>query len=267
MQVTVSQVSVLSSSLSPSICSGSIFNYTATTTTPGVSFTWSRAAVAGILQIAASGNANVSEMLTNSTSSIVYVTYAYTSNANGCIGASQNVVVAVNPMPSVSLSAFNTPICLEASPLTLIGGTPAGGTYAGTGVSAGLFTPALAGVGPENIMYTVTENGCANAASQIITVQSCLGIESNISSGFENFYAIYPNPSDGIVNISFNNTYSDELIISIYDAIGKAVYCEKAKLTNVENNKQINLKHLAKGLYYIKLSTKFNVFTQKLVIE
>jgi len=267
MQVTVSQVSVLSSSLSPSICSGSIFNYTATTTTPGVSFTWSRAAVAGILQIAASGNANVSEMLTNLTSSIVYVTYVYTSNANGCIGASQNVVVAVNPMPAVSLSAFNTPICLEAPPLTLTGGTPTGGTYAGTGVSAGLFTPALAGVGPENIMYTVTENGCANAASQIITVQSCLGIESNNLSGFENFYAIYPNPSDGIVNISVNNTYSDELIISVYDAIGKAVYCEKAKLTNVENNKQINLKQLAKGLYYIKLSTKFNVFTQKLVIE
>ena len=97
------------------------------------------------------------------------VTYNYTSPMSSCSGqASQPLVV--NALPIVT----QTPLanaCVNASPILLSGGTPAGGTYSGTGVSAGFFIPSLAGAGTFNITYTYTdENSCENSAVQPITV-------------------------------------------------------------------------------------------------
>jgi hypothetical protein len=39
---------------------------------------------------------------------------------------------------------------LNASPITLTGGSPAGGTYGGTGVSGNVFNPTTAGVRYKN---------------------------------------------------------------------------------------------------------------------
>lgn len=272
VMVSIGQIPVLSSSLSPSVCSGTTFNYTATSTTPGASFTWSRATVSGITQPGTSGTANVSEILTNTTTSPVSVTYVYITNAGGCAGGSQNVVVTVNPTPSVSFTPFTAPVCLQAAAFALTGGSPAGGVYAGAGVSSGMFTPSGAGVGPESITYTVTVNGCSNATSQTITVEQCAGVEEN---SFSQSISIYPNPSSGKFNITIGNAYFDELLISIVDIQGKEVYMERDKNSSTEYNKQINVKNgsvlhstgLAKGIYYIKLSTESDVSIQKLIIQ
>jgi len=45
-------------------------------------------------------------------------------------------------------------VCINAATFALTGGSPAGGTYSGTGVSAGIFNPATAGAGPHIITYT-----------------------------------------------------------------------------------------------------------------
>lgn len=262
--VTVSPVPALSSSLSPSSCSGTLFSYTATSTTPGVSFTWSRAAVSGISEAATSGMANVNEILTNTTSSPVSVTYIYSTNANGCAGGTQNVVVTVHPLPTVSLAALTSPVCIQVAAFTLSGGSPAGGTYAGPGVSGGMFTPASAGTGTHSITYSVTINGCTNASSQSITVASCTGVEESLVS--DNFN-IYPNPGVGLFNISMSTANFKELMISIIDIQGKEVYNKMDKNISSDYNKQIDVRSLAKGIYYIKLSTDVDVKIQKLIIE
>jgi len=262
--VTVSQIPVLSSSLAPSVCSGTVFSYTATSTTPGVSFTWGRATVSGITEPGTAGTANVSEMLTNTTTSAINVTYVYTTNAGGCSGGSQNVVVTVYPTPVVSFSPFTAPVCMQLAAFTLTGGTPAGGIYAGAGVSAGMFNPSTAGVGIHSITYTITAYGCSNATSQNITVQSCLGIDENLS--FPGL-TLYPNPTSGMFNIAISNANFNELLISITDIQGKEVYNEQDKNITSDYNKQIDVKKLAKGIYYIKLSTDADVKIQKLIIQ
>jgi hypothetical protein len=102
--LAVNATPVLSSSLTPpAFCSASSFVYTATSTTAGASFTWTRAAVAGISQVASSGSGNVSEVLTNTTNAPVSVTYVYTTTAAGCSNTpGQNVVVVVNPTPTLA---------------------------------------------------------------------------------------------------------------------------------------------------------------------
>jgi hypothetical protein len=73
--------------------------------------------------------------------------------------------------PQVSFSALSA-VCVNASPLALIGGTPTGGVYSGTGVTNGTtFNPQTAGVGTHTITYEFTAtNGCSATATRTITV-------------------------------------------------------------------------------------------------
>jgi|GEM_PF-4939541 len=69
-----------------------------------------------------------------------------------------------------SLSTI-APLCEGAGAYTLAEGLPAGGSYSGTGVSSGLFDPAVAGAGLHTLNYTYTDGfGCQNAAATTITV-------------------------------------------------------------------------------------------------
>ncbi|HRY33289.1 MAG TPA: gliding motility-associated C-terminal domain-containing protein [Bacteroidales bacterium] len=96
------------------------------------------------------------------------ITYSYT-DPNGCTNAAtQNLTV--HDLPLVSLDPL-ADVCLNASPLTLSGGLPAGGTYSGTAVSGSEFDPASAGAGTHVISYTWQDgNGCSNTAFQNINV-------------------------------------------------------------------------------------------------
>ncbi|MBP9789193.1 MAG: SBBP repeat-containing protein [Bacteroidia bacterium] len=97
------------------------------------------------------------------------ITYTYTSG--GC-SASINTSIVVNPTPTVSLATF-APACITSSPITLSGGSPAGGNYSGSQVSSGVFNPQSAGVGTHLITYSYIDgNGCLNSASSNITVNS-----------------------------------------------------------------------------------------------
>jgi hypothetical protein len=98
------------------------------------------------------------------------ITYSYT-DGNGCLSsASSNITVTTTP--NVTASALS-PVCVNASPITLSNGSPAGGTYSGTGVSSGVFTPSIAGTGTTSITYTYNDgNGCSGTASTNITVNA-----------------------------------------------------------------------------------------------
>jgi hypothetical protein len=96
------------------------------------------------------------------------ITYTY-SDANGCTNDC-TFTITVNPLPVVTCPD-DFAICLDNGPLTLTGATPAGGTYSGNGVSGGIFTPSVAGVGTHEITYTYTDaNGCTNDCTFTITV-------------------------------------------------------------------------------------------------
>jgi glucose/arabinose dehydrogenase len=101
---------VLSGNLAATATSGITFTYTASSSTSGTSFSWSRAVVTGISNSAASGTGNIIETLVNTTASAVNVTYVYTLTANGCTNT-QNLVVTVNPVGSqqpVTIQSLNS---------------------------------------------------------------------------------------------------------------------------------------------------------------
>ncbi|MFW6227695.1 MAG: hypothetical protein ACOC31_06280, partial [Bacteroidota bacterium] len=86
-------------------------------------------------------------------------------------GNEQRVTVHVVDLPPTTLDPF-TDVCEGSAAFALTGGSPAGGTYSGTGVDGfGNFDPAVAGTGYHTITYTVTSGGCNKSASQDIYVR------------------------------------------------------------------------------------------------
>gem|GEM_PF-4147733 len=89
-------------------------------------------------------------------------------DANGC-ALTLNFTVGLE-IPEVMMTPLPD-LCEGDTPLTLSGGSPAGGTFLGTGVVNGRFDPALAGTGTHTVRYAYTApNGCSDTASTRLTV-------------------------------------------------------------------------------------------------
>ncbi len=100
-------------------------------------------------------------------------------------------------------------VCISAPAFALSGGSPAGGTYSGTGVSGGIFNPATAGAGTFTITYSYTDgNSCTNTASNTIEVisdpvvtastvddQICYGSSATLNAGGASAYTWTPGGS------------------------------------------------------------------------
>jgi gliding motility-associated-like protein len=81
---------------------------------------------------------------------------------NGCQAADSTTVV-VNTPPSVSFTGLSDSICVDAGNV-LLTGSPAGGTFFGTGVTGNVFQPAVVGEGYWCVQYVYTDpaTGCTN---------------------------------------------------------------------------------------------------------
>ena len=105
-------------------------------------------------------------------------------------------------------------------------------------------------------VYKLDEYGCYE--------QNChIGVEETPQET-KPAITIYPNPSTGILNLSFTSEGATQSRIftkniSIFNAIGQLAYNTEIKLNTTKQ--QINLSHLPKGLYFIDIGgltkTKF----------
>ena len=114
--VLVKPKPVLTTFLSDTICSGSIFHYTPVSGVSGTAFTWTRSSVSGIINPPGAGTGSVNDTLTNSTYHGLIAVYAYTLTANGCV-TKQNVTVKVDPVPAAALITTKSPPALCANTL------------------------------------------------------------------------------------------------------------------------------------------------------
>lgn len=191
--------------------------------------------------------------VTDGTAFNASVTATYTvigTDANGCENT-DNVTVTVNPLPTVSMTAL-AQVCVYNAAFDLTNGSPAGGTYSGTGVSSGQFDPATAGVGTHTITYAYTDgNSCTNTATADITVDAC----SSLEEIEELFLNVYPNPSNGFVQVKTNLTGT--LKIQIVDLTGKVL---------IETNEtQLNLSGLSTGKYIVQISNDHSILRTSVV--
>ena len=77
---------------------------------------------------------------------------------------------------------------------------------------------------------------------------------------------IYPNPSNGILNIHCDEILSATATLSICNEIGQQVFSEKIKDAANKKDFSINLTTL-KGLHFIRLTDGLKNYTQKIMLE
>ena len=181
------------------------------------------------------------------------LTYIYT-DANSCVDTA-TAVITVNTTPSVSWTAPGT-LCVYNAAITLAGGTPAGGSYSGTGVSGGQFDPATAGTGTHPVTYSFTQSGCTGTSTGNIVVSACLGIEE-LTEGF----TIYPNPSNGFITLDFGD--NKEVNFQLVTTTGQIVY---NKIINGSET-VVDLSSLAKAVYYAHVTINNKTYTSKLILN
>lgn len=160
-------------------------------------------------------------------------------------GSPSILSVAVNPLPQVTLSTFNS-LCDTSGIVPLNGGSPVGGTYSGTSVTNNSFNTNI-GIGTYPITYAYTDNnGCSSNTNQNLSVIECSG--SGIEEINESGIMLYPNPASKsftIVSTEINNGKSFE----IYDVSGRTILLGK-----IEANKtQVIFSEFPSGTYYFAI--------------
>ena len=112
----------------------------------------------------------------------------------------------------------------------------------------------------EHEYYVLTHytNGCVSDSSNHVIETVILGIKD-----MKNGIVIYPNPTTGELTITNNSQVQRQSTsIEIFDVLSKNA---SAKFLSFEETKVIDISHLPSGVYFIRISTQGNVFTDKII--
>lgn len=221
-----------------SICAGAISTLTVTGAN---TYTWSPAT-----SLSATAGSSVTA---NPTSTITYTVIG--TNAFGCTD-NKSSIITVNALPVVTAIASLTTVCKDAF-VNLTGGGASSYTWSG-GVTNGVsFAPTATQT------YTVTgtnANGCVNTSDIEIIVDLCTGIESIQN----NTISIFPNPTNGLINIIAESKIE---AIEITNLVGEKIYSSTLNLDAFT----IDLREQAVGVYYINVKTEQGVINKKIILN
>ena len=103
-------------------------------------------------------------------------------------------------------------------------------------------------VGTNGIILKTTNGGAA-------------GIEENNFS--ENYFSVYPNPSNDFVTIKLKNIVADKITISLTDLSGRKI--KQWNLINAQKEIQLSINDIVPGCYFINVNFQNKFFTQKII--
>jgi hypothetical protein len=188
--------------------------------------------------------------------------YRYRLVATGACGpvTSNAAVLTVNPLPSFSLTGLNPAVvCVSDLAFTLVG--PGTGTWSGTGVQGGVFNPATAGIGTTTVNYTQTVAGCSSTRGTIIQVNECSDRHLLLSQYPS--LIVYPNPSNGAINVRVNTDLYTELGLKIYNSDGQLVQTLQFSNVTYGSVLPVNLVNAPSGTYHFYFHNSEHGFTSK----
>ncbi|HLP49547.1 MAG TPA: T9SS type A sorting domain-containing protein [Chitinophagales bacterium] len=209
----------------------------------GATYDWSDNSSAQTLVVSASG------------------TYSVTiTDANTCT-ATDEVDVTINTIPTVTLTLPVDSACFGEGAVTLSGGSPAGGSFFGVGVTNNEFAPTT--IGNNVISYAFTDvNGCADTAEAGIVVFVCVGI-NQLSQGS---IVLYPNPSSDFVTLKSIGV-EGKMEVAIMDVTGRTFQQWNGISIASGYSHTFNLNQFTKGIYIVNVNTPKGSASYNLVIE
>jgi hypothetical protein len=224
----------------PSVCEGSSVNLHAF----GASnFIWST-----------NGTGNVISVTPANPGTSVYNVVG--TNQYNCT-SSASVAVVVNAKPNIGATAPATACVGETHQIVASGGTSyqfvSQNSY--NTVNPAYISPSTS---TQYTVYGTDANGCTNFTMVTVVVDACTGIREN---GALAGLKVYPNPSNGQLNVELNN--SADKTVQIVDVTGRIVLAGQS----AEATLKFNLSTLANGVYYVKVKSQDDIQVIKIIKE
>jgi hypothetical protein len=187
-------------------------------------------------------------------SPMVNTTYTvWGAGPTGCVGSAVKTI-SVEPLPTVSISPVTQSICvMETATITVNGAVSY--TWNPSNSHASTFTLSPTATNSYSVSYTGTNNCVATSTAEVI-VSQCVGLHEML---LENEVSIYPNPTQGIVNITFKN--SSNRSFELTDITGRVVRGGSFSSSTY----LLDTKELSQGIYYLKLISGNSTEIKKLI--
>ncbi|MDQ3191162.1 MAG: T9SS type A sorting domain-containing protein [Bacteroidota bacterium] len=124
----------------------------------------------------------------------------------------------------------------------------------------------------ENVIFGPHElQGWTNTNIFVAKIKQDESDESPYETGvmknnLNNYFKIYPNPSEGILNIDYSGTEPKDVKFRLESLQGK-ILLEKQYKSLASGNEVLMLNDIAKGIYFLQIFTDQEHFVQKLIIK
>ena len=186
-----------------------------------------------------------------------------TSDANGCtVTASLTITQPTAITLTVECTSTIQGQTTGTAVATAQGGTVGNG-YTYTWSAGGSTTANAANLAEGIVTVTVTDaNNCTVSAD--CEVQFTVNVKET-AAGI-NTLSVYPNPSNGLVNLAVELANTSALTIVISDVRGAIVYTTNEATTN-SLRKGFDLSHLAKGMYNVSIKTDKGVVNKQISLQ
>ncbi|MBI5858871.1 MAG: M36 family metallopeptidase [Sphingobacteriales bacterium] len=220
-------------------------------------------------QVSTDGGANYSNIsgATSSTFSIASTPTSLNNNRYRCVisGACGNLtsvalLLTVIPLPTFTLGAIPSTVCLSDSIIILTASAP-GGVWSGPGVTGNSFNPAIAGLGSKTVTYTVNNGTCSRSQSATIQVNDCPERHRILTDPLAVF--IYPNPNSGAFSIRMNSDLYKNLGVKVYGSDGKLLRTYFFNGLSFGTVIPMNLTVLPNGVYHLYLYNEEHGFIKR----
>jgi hypothetical protein len=136
------------------------------------------------------------------------------------------------------------------------------GGIVATGATATQSFPAPGG--PKSVILVVLDSTCLTVDSATFTVNSTIGLDENTLG--QNVYA-FPNPSNGQVAIVLEGNEAFQGRMEIINAVGQVVVARSVETAAGRNEFPMDLRHLAKGVYTVRVASEVGQRQIRLVLQ
>ena len=108
-----------------------------------------------------------------------------------------------------------------------------------------------------------TENGTFTSLSDCILNCATTYIKENELDNIN----IYPNPSTGILNLSFRSENTQDLRVRILNVIGEDIVIDDLDQFSGNYNKQFGLRKYCKGIYFLEIKSESIIINKKFILR
>ena len=160
---------------------------------------------------------------------------------NSCGSANTKKNVTVKGLPTASIAYTASPYCVTGGTGTVTRSGQSGGTYSASpggldiNASTGTITLGTSAPGIYTVTYSFSDGSCSNTTNTSVTVNSCSGINTRLSSGAPVVnpklgvqstaigIRVWPLPTESFFNLTIQSASSESVVINIYDLTGRHI--------------------------------------------